>query len=404
MRRWAVVAYLLLVGMATGLAAQVYKPLVPAISVPVDIDRGLVFVPVVIQDSLPCVLLFDTGTRGICLFKDVASALPDRVNVQKRVLDPRDSLNYGHINHPQVTVGDLHFTADKLHIVQRTRMPQMVGHRFDGVIGTALLDAFVVRIDYANSRLELFDKSTFEGWPGVPAIDYVVSDGIPALAVSANISRQSLQPMLQLHTGFRDAVAFSKRYADKKDLFDLFPDYFYFSTVVAPGHRVPARQVTWPSISMLGVSFSDVPVWMSRREYGFIAGKKADGIMGAGLLSNFNVTFDHSRRQLYLEPSSKTLRVPVVSWHGMRLVMTPDFSQCLVDDIMPGSPAEQAGIQVGDELLAVYGESLAYKSMQQIEELLGGGERLIELHYRHDKLIFRKIFRVSAQHPPGVKP
>ena len=126
--------------------------------------------------------------------------------------------------------------------------------------------------------------------------------------------------------------------------------------------------------------------------------------MGAGLLSNFTVTIDHDRRQLYLEPLSATLHVPVVSWHGMRLVMTPDFSQCLVDDVMPGSPAEQAGIQVGDELLAVYGESLAYKSMQQIDALLGGSERLIELHYRHDKLIFRKIFRVSAQLAPEAKP
>lgn len=404
MRRWVFVAFLFLVGMTTVLTAQVTKPLVPAVSIPVDIDRGLVFVPVVINDSLPCVLLFDTGTHGVCLFKDVASALPDRVNVQKRVLDPRDSLNYGHINHPQIALAGLHFTADKLHIVQRTRMPQMVGHRFDGVIGTTLLEAYVVRIDYANSRLELFDKSTFEGWPGVPAIDYMVTDGIPALAVSATINQQPLQPILQLHTGFSDAVAISNRYAGKKNLFDYFPEYFYYATVVAPGHRVPARQVTWPSISLLGVSFSDVPVWMSRREKGLFTTKTADGIMGAGLLSNFTVTIDHDRRQLYLEPLSATLHVPVVSWHGMRLVMTPDFSQCLVDDVMPGSPAEQAGIQVGDELLAVYGESLAYKSMQQIDVLLGGSERLIELHYRHDKLIFRKIFRVSAQLAPEAKP
>jgi hypothetical protein len=404
MRTWVVIAVVCSVCFQFGAQAQVVKPLVPAVSVPVEIDRGLVFIPVVVQDSFSCVLLFDSGTTGIQLFKDVASALSGRVNVQKRVLDPRDSLNYGHLNHQRIEVGGLHFTADKLHIMQRTRMPQMTGHRFDGVIGTALLDAYVVRIDYGKQRLELYDKATFEGWAGVPAIDYTLTDGIPSIPVPCRMNQLSLQPIMQIHTGFRDAMAITRRYADKRSLFDYFPTYFYFSPVVAPGHRVPARQVTWDAVNLLGMSFRGVPVWMSRREDGFTGTRKADGIIGAGLLSTCIVTFDHGRKQLYLEPQASQKQPLIVSWHGMRLVMTPDFSQCLVDDVLPGSPAEQIGIQVGDELLAVNGESLAYQSMQNIEALISGSERLIELHYRHEKLIFRKVFRLGPVRAPGPQP
>ena len=119
-----------------------------------------------------------------------------------------------------------------------------------------------------------------------------------------------------------------------------------------------------------------------------------NGTIGSGLLSRFYVTFDYFNNRLYLKKNKKYKMPFEYNMSGMDFeAMPPMFNEFKVSYIREGSPAEKAGIQLGDEILVVNGLSVGNLRMGDVFNLLSSKSgRTIRIKLRRgDEVLFYKF-------------
>ena len=97
------------------------------------------------------------------------------------------------------------------------------------------------------------------------------------------------------------------------------------------------------------------------------------GLIGGNFLKHFEVTIDGPNAAIYLEgPYPDVPDIWSLAYTGINLTLSN--GQWLVFQVLQPSPASEAGIRVGDELLEVDGKSTKGLSNSRIGELLNGPE------------------------------
>ena len=79
------------------------------------------------------------------------------------------------------------------------------------------------------------------------------------------------------------------------------------------------------------------------------------GNVGAGVLKRFNLIFDYARQQLVFEPNANHHLADSYDRAGMWMNLSGGAFELL--DVTPGGPAAEAGLQAGDRILAIDGET-----------------------------------------------
>src|SRR5262249_6578567 len=80
-----------------------------------------------------------------------------------------------------------------------------------------------------------------------------------------------------------------------------------------------------------------------------------DGFVGAEILTRFIVTFDYPHQRMVLERGGRFTEPFEYDMSGMTLERRQP-GRAVITAITPGSPAGEAGIRPGDELLAIDGQ------------------------------------------------
>jgi C-terminal processing protease CtpA/Prc len=90
------------------------------------------------------------------------------------------------------------------------------------------------------------------------------------------------------------------------------------------------------------------------------------GLIGPDVLSQFDVTFDYTRNRMILEKSALYGRRD--SYDRAGVWMGQEGSHFHAVDVIPGGPADQAGVRVGDKILAIDGKSTESLELPQVRE------------------------------------
>lgn len=119
------------------------------------------------------------------------------------------------------------------------------------------------------------------------------------------------------------------------------------------------------------------------------------GSIGCELLRRFRVTFNYPDQYIVLKPIKRLLREPFDhDMSGLDLrAQGLDFRDYVVDQVLDNSPADQAGLQPGDELLFVNNCPSRTLSLGTINRLLrAGAGKPITLQIRRQNQLYRIDF------------
>jgi S1-C subfamily serine protease len=99
---------------------------------------------------------------------------------------------------------------------------------------------------------------------------------------------------------------------------------------------------------------------------------EGDGTVGFGFLKNFNIIIDYERRRVWFENFTGKFADEAIGETGISATYSDSLKGIWVARVSPESPADAAGIKVGDIIISLDGRDLQRESYRQMRQLLEG--------------------------------
>ncbi len=352
-------------------------------TIPFETFANHVVIPVEIEGKGPFRLIFDTGMpmEGIILFagprtKDLN--LKGMTEVLVAACGPGDEKPVPSKMATGVALGfpGLDLTGQTV-LFEPEKSVCGDHHPAEGIIGMALLDSFIVQIDYDRMVVNISEPGRLDSENWGDELPVTRNEmGHVVLACTATFKDGKSTPVrLTLDTGASHNVS--------------------FNAGSQPDIRVPKSAVKATiGISMLGKMegyfgrvqslrlgrfvLEDVVATFHPEEEerrGPFAAEK-EGNLGSGVLSHFIVKYDLPHNRIFVRPSRRFDEPFEFNMAGLELWPTGDGA-LVIERVMPGSPADESGLAVGDHVTAIDGRPAADIDAGEIREtLIGEGKTL----------------------------
>jgi hypothetical protein len=272
-----------------------------------------------------------------------------------------------------ISLKGLTFKDRSAGVIALTSIDEQLGRPIDGLVGIELFLHYVVEIDYAGKEIRLYNPRIFRYSGAGESIPLELRDGhyfIPAKVEMPG--RPALKGQFLVDTGGVLITA-------------------VLTTPFAESNQLPApsqRTILDRSMSGLGgetkllisraTSFtlgsSVIPaplIYVSQDKGGALASAEYDGLIGTEILMRFKVIFDYTRHRLILEQNDQYSTPSEYDMSGISFrAYGNDLRTFRIYQVLKDSPAGEAGLRVGDELVSIDDVSASRSTLEHIIQML----------------------------------
>ena len=249
---------------------------------------------------------------------------------------------------------------------------------FEGVIGGAVLNRYVVEIDYARARFKLHDPESFQPPQGSTILPLSFS-GSRHIFVDAQLKQQGGPPIpirLVVDTGASHALSMQAGRGQPISVPEkALPSYLGRGI----NGEIHGRVGRIPELHLGGLVLRDLVASFPEPGHMPQLGKR-NGNLGMGVLRRFVVYFDYAHKRMVLQPGPEFEKPFGFTATGLRVRRWGDLFR--VGSLIENSPAAQQGIEKNDLLLAVDGRSVQSMTSDELRELLRQEDRKLRLRVR----------------------
>lgn len=370
-----------------------------------DYIGDLLLVKVRLGGVLPLTFIVDTGSPysvlferlyveilGIPLSKAIKIAGADRSQLLEAYIARRV---------PLVIDDKLSLTKDIIVLKHDYfSLSNLIGAEVDGILGMDIFRRWIVDIDYRKNRITLrkdLDKIKLNRYSTHPLLVY---QGKPYVRIPIDVQGDStIEATFLLDTGAGVPVM-------------LF-------NASHPEITLPTRHIR----GLIGVSLGgNVEGYLARIHAAHFGGKlyqnpivyyfipdttalvekiedpnfAVHGILGNKLLSHYRIIFDAASKTLYLRPYSRKIPQFEIDKSGIQVFASgPDFKTFVVGYVIEGSPAWEAGIRSGDQILWLGCWHHSWLTLNTLTKKLSGREgKKIRMKIKRGERTFWTQFRL----------
>lgn len=268
----------------------------------------------------------------------------------------------------EVEIGDLHLTNQDLRAFSYADARHVFGTKpFHGVIGLPVFQHLVVKVDYERQKLTFTIPSHFKYKGAGTVVPFELERFAPI--VKGEID--GITTRFTIDTGFRSSLLLRSPFVESNNLRAKYAPLVEAITGWGGGGSIRS-QVTRTKLLKLGsVEIQNPVTFFSLQRAGLLATAANDaGLVGAGVLKQFNVTFDYTRKQLIFEKNRNYQKSDTYDRAGMWISQSADGKYFEVFDVVAGGPAAKVGLKVGDKILAVNGRRIERLILPALREHL----------------------------------
>ena len=342
---------------------------------PIDILSNKPWVQVSVNGSAPQWFILDSGSSGGTV---IATECADRLKLARgREAAAHVGAGAGvevgvaDLEHVVVAVAGDTMVLPEPQAFSLAHVSPFEGRRLDGLLGSDFLRRHVVEIDYARHRLRILDPEGFAPRAGSIAVPITLEDGF-AMA-NATIQRPNEAPIacrFVIDTGVRTTLILYHPFVMKHGLLDSGAGLANATVGGGVGGETKGDVARLERLSLGELSFTKAHVIYSRDTVGVLAGTDADGILGGEILRRCKTTFDYPHGRLLFEPYPGA-RPFEYDMSGLFLVgRGAAFERITVFSVTPGTPAAEAGLEKGDEIVAIDAKPASRLGLDGTRELL----------------------------------
>jgi len=344
-----------------------------------EYEDARLYVPVSVNHTAPRWLILDTGASPMVLDANVAESLGLTVVATGSVTGAgTHSLRQGRTSNVLFTVGTVSLgPVDAAVSELDSVLAPSQGRAAPGIVGSRFFKEHVVEIDFDSSLVRVWDSKTYRYTGSGVALPLTFNEGVPLIAARMTAPDGTVIPMrLVVDLGAKSTLLVAEPFIRAHDLMRQFP-----RAVVSPlgaGVGGPTRyafaRIPRLALGSAGDALVTDSLVAGLSVGGTLRSTWYDALLGAEFLERYRVIFDYSRSRVILEPRVPPAAAAEYDMSGMFLLAEgPDRSRYVVSDMVKGGPAEEAGIAIGDTIVAVNGTPARSLTLGAIRRALKTG-------------------------------
>lgn len=361
--------------------------------VPFELHANLIVIKVLINNSDTLRFILDTGVSSTILTdpkiaKHLGLTSVRRVKVSGA--GEEDPLMADVSVGNRIRIGDVLANQQNIVVLDSDilKLSEFLGVPIHGILGHDLFSAFVITIDFENKLLHITrpDKFKYKKTMG-QCYPIVITQSKPYTDAIAYVSNNKEIPIrLVIDTGAGHALLLKTD--ENKEIF--MPDKVIRANLgrglngEINGHIGRVNKIKFGSVEMKNIiaSFPD-SISFSLKFPPTIQDRQ--GSIGCELLRRFYVTLNYHDGYMCLRPIRTRIREEFEhDMSGIEVRAKGDkFEKFIVDRVIEGSPADEAGILEGDEILFVNNQNVKDLNISEIYRIFSRKEgKVIELLVR----------------------
>jgi predicted aspartyl protease len=372
------------------------------IEIPFTYHQNFILIEVKMFALLPMKFIFDTGAEHTILFKRQYADIMG-VEYERRIpiVGADLSLELFALVARQVTlqVNGMPIMDKDILVLERDlfKLDEITGSQIDGIIGGEFFKNVIFHINYRKQKITLLPKSEFpkpgKGYKTIPInlksnkpytiAEVSLEDG-RSMDLELLVDTGAGIPLL-LHNNSNQNLGLPSNYITGKlgvGLGGMIKGYI---------GRVRSVKIGDIQFDQVITNFQDLPESVILDESKF-----RNGILGNQILSRFDIWFDYISEKMYLKPGRQLKKKFNMDRSGMIVFATgQNLNVYVVQDVIEGSPADKAGILVGDVIKTIQGLPAKVFSLNGIIRKLQKKQgKKIRLQLLRNNKTIRKTFKL----------
>jgi len=360
--------------------------------------RNLIIIPLFINNKGPYNFLLDTGVgMGLITNPNLMDSLGLAKGNEIKIVGAGENqdelkaymLPHLKVNMDGIVADDIRFTILSEDVFN---LSSYVGLPISGILGHQFFNSFVVRINFIEQQITLYEPSSFKYKRSDGAsIPFQLEEQRPYLYALATLQNQEqLAIKLIIDTGASHAISLEKR----QNAAIKIPEPAYRThlgwglngSIKGYIGRVTSFQLNKYKFKNILSSFPDHEDIAAKTNVG------RNGNLGNEVLKRFHVIIDYSRSRLTLKPNAYYRKPFEHDMSGLDIVATGSgYNRYFVSKIEDGSAAAAADILPGDEIVSINARSAKDLNISTIDDMFQtrNGLSMLMILRREGKLIYR---------------
>ena len=332
----------------------------PVTTIPVEIPSyGIIFLKAQINNSDPMWFALDSGASlPFIINRSKLESLKLKADseVEGGGGAGEGSYKVQIMRNVSVALPGIALQQQRLAAIDLSTIETLAGRRLDGLVGVSLFHKFIVEIDYAAQRVNLFDPRNYRYSGTGEVLPLIVEGNYLLVRATVELSPQtSVSGKFLLDTGGGLVTAvLTTPFVKSENVRAHLKKTIQDDSLSALGGDIKVH-VGRPFALKLGTHTISQPIlYLSQNNSGALASADYDGVIGAEVLKRFRVIFDYSRRQLILERNAHFADASEYNKTGISVRATGDsFKVFTVYQVMTDSPGFEVGVRKGDVIVQI---------------------------------------------------
>jgi hypothetical protein len=268
-----------------------------------------------------------------------------------------------HVAMPGIVSENITFAVLSEDVLQ---LGKYVGLPVTGILGYDFFSSFVTEVDFKNLKLNLYEPQHFSAPKAYHSLPLQFENNKPY--VQATLRQESLPVKLLLDTGAGHALSLETGSDEKIKVPEPALRAQLGVGLAGPVNgfigRVGALQLSGYELKSLIASFPDAADVQAK------VTNSRHGTLGLELLKRFKLIFDYPHSKLYLKRRYNLQKPFEYDMCGLDLeALAPSYRTYRITGVHPASPAFDAGILPGDELIALDLVPISAYNLTQINRM-----------------------------------
>jgi predicted aspartyl protease len=324
-----------------------------------------------IPDTLNFIL--DTGSGGISL--DSATAANYKINSRNSDttitgMGSARKVRFAYkqqLHLPGLTVNDLDF-----HINNYDILTSVYGEKIDGIIGYSFFSRYIVQVNFDSTYITVFSPGEIK----YPRNGTVLRPAFTTLPIQNLVvkDRRKINFNFYFDTGAGLCFLMSEAFATDSSIL-ISKRKPIITQAEGMGGRLQMKLTVVKMLQVGSYKFRNVPAYIFDDEYNVTSYPFVGGLLGNDLLRRFNLIINYPNREIHLLTNGHFYEPFDYAYTGMATYFVD--GRIVVEDVVPGSPADKAGIKVDDILIGV--NTTFTNNIMQYKTLLQSPKEKIKL-------------------------